>query len=256
MLVGAGGGLPDRALVDLAVAHQHEDLAVAAGHAGGERHAERRSTGRGRARRCRPRRRAPPVSGWPPRNESKWQKRSSSPSVEEALVRQHGIERQAAVPLAQDEAVALGPVRLGRVVAQEVVVEDADDLDQGKRRPDMPAPAVLDGAKDEAPQVPAPIVQRRLLNQVEVGRILQRSLMLHASRLLSDRPSSAIFKLARVPMAWESAFGRRARGRDRRDAGRLGNVGYRSVPGQGRASDIPNWSLPSPLRLADCASLR
>jgi hypothetical protein len=35
--------------------------------------------------------------------------------------------------------------------------------------------------------VPAPIVQRRLLNQVVVGCILQRSLMLHASRLLSDR---------------------------------------------------------------------
>ena len=66
-------------------------------------------------------------------------------------------------------------------MAQEVVVEDADDLDQGKRRPDMPSPAILDGAKDEAPQVPAPIVQRRLLNQVEVGCILQRSLMLHAS---------------------------------------------------------------------------
>src|SRR4029450_6801943 len=72
----------------------------------------------------------------------------------------------------------------------------------------MPSPAILDGAKDEAPQVAAPIVQRRLLNQVEVGRVLQRSLMLHASRLLSDRPRSAIFKLAWVPMPWESAFGR------------------------------------------------
>jgi len=32
--------------------------------------------------------------------------------------------------LAQDEAVTLAPVRLGRVVAQEVVIEDADDFDQ------------------------------------------------------------------------------------------------------------------------------
>ena len=100
--------------------------------------------------------------------------------VEEAAIRQHGVERQATVALAQDEAVALAPVRLGRVMAQKVVVEDPDDLDQGKCRADVPTPAILDGTKDEAPQVPASIVQRRLLNQVEVGRILKRSLMLHA----------------------------------------------------------------------------
>ena len=84
-------------------------------------------------------------------------------------------------------------------MAQEVVVEDADDLDQGERRPDMPSPAILDGTKDEATQVPAPIVQRRLLNQVEVGRVLQRSLMLHPA-VYFPIANAAIFNLARVPM--------------------------------------------------------
>src|SRR5262249_17401775 len=39
MLVGAGRRLPDRALVDLAVPHQHVDLAVAPLHAGRQGHA-------------------------------------------------------------------------------------------------------------------------------------------------------------------------------------------------------------------------
>ena len=127
------------------------------------------------------------VSGWPPRNEVEVAEAVELLEREEAPIGQHGVERQAAMALAQDEAVALAPPRLGRIMAQEVVVEDANDLDQGKRRPDMPSPAILDGTKDEAPQVPATLVQRRLLNQIEVGRVLQRSLMLHASGLLSNR---------------------------------------------------------------------
>ena len=58
-------------------------------------------------------------------------------------------------------------------MAQEVVVEDANDLDQGKRRPDMPAPAILDGTKDEAPQVPATIVQRLELDRIEIRVVVQ-----------------------------------------------------------------------------------
>ena len=50
---------------------------------------------------------------------------SARPSGKIALVGEHGVEREAAVPLAQDAAVARAPLRLLRAVAQHVVVEDA-----------------------------------------------------------------------------------------------------------------------------------
>jgi hypothetical protein len=49
----------------------------------------------------------------------------------------------------------------------------------------MASPALLDGAENEAAEVPTPVVQRGLLDQIEVGRILEHSLMIHAGGLLS-----------------------------------------------------------------------
>jgi hypothetical protein len=59
----------------------------------------------------------------------------------EALVREHRVERQAAVTFAQDAAVALGPARFVAAYAQHVVVEHAQNFDQRERRADVSAPA-------------------------------------------------------------------------------------------------------------------
>ena len=58
---------------------------------------------------------------------------------EEALVREHGVERETAVALAEDAAIAAGPLRFARVEAQHVVVEDAEDVDARERRADVAA---------------------------------------------------------------------------------------------------------------------
>jgi hypothetical protein len=70
---------------------------------------------------------------------------------EETLLGQHDILRDAAVPFRQDAAVALRPVRLGGAVAQDVVIEDAHDLDQRHRRADMPAGAAVERPHHQAP---------------------------------------------------------------------------------------------------------
>ena len=122
---------------------------------------------------------------------------------EEAPIRQDGVERQTAMALAQDEAIALAPVRLGRIVAQEVVIEDANDLDQGKRRPDMPSPAILDGPKNQAPEMPATLVQGFKLDRIEIGLVIQQSPILHANSILSESPPYGYLKLALVCALWE-----------------------------------------------------
>ena len=61
----------------------------------------------------------------------------------EALVGEHHVQRDAAVALAQDHAVAAWPFRLVRPKAQHVVVEHAHDLDERHRGADMPALAAL-----------------------------------------------------------------------------------------------------------------
>src|SRR5882757_58926 len=132
VLVGAGGRFPHRALVDLPVTHQHIDLAVAAGHARRQRHAD--ADGKSMPKRAR--------TGLDARHDSfrmaseeriEMAKAVEFGHVEKPSVRQDGVERQAAVSLAQDEPVALAPAWFGRVVAKEVVVEDADDFDDRKR---------------------------------------------------------------------------------------------------------------------------
>ena len=99
---------------------------------------------------------------------------------EKAPVCQDGIERQAAVALAQDEAVAIGPAGFAGAMPQEIVVEDANDLDQGKSRTDVTPPAILDGPKNKAPKMPAALVQRFKLDQIEVGVVVQQRRILHA----------------------------------------------------------------------------
>src|SRR3546814_17824934 len=53
--------------------------------------------------------------------------------VEEAEIRQHGIQADGGVALAEDEAVAVGPARLGRVETQMRVVQRGEQLGRRER---------------------------------------------------------------------------------------------------------------------------
>ena len=70
-----------------------------------------------------------------------------------ALVRQHNVERETTVALAQNHAIALVPFRFRRAIAQHVVVEHAHDLNKGHRRADMTAPATVKSAHNQSTQV-------------------------------------------------------------------------------------------------------
>src|SRR5581483_46262 len=130
MLAGAERRLPDRALVDLAITHDDEDAAVALLHARGERHpdADRQSVAKRAGR---------GLDAW---NLAALRMAAEDAvdaaegvelfGLDETLVGEQRVEREAAVALAEDAAVALGPVRPRGVVAHHVVVEDAQDLDQ------------------------------------------------------------------------------------------------------------------------------
>ena len=99
---------------------------------------------------------------------------------EEAAIGEDGVERQAAVPLAQDETVSIAPTGFDGPVPQKVVVEDTDDLHQGKSGADMTPPAILDGPKNKAPKMPAALIQRFKLDRIEVGVVVQQRRILHA----------------------------------------------------------------------------
>ena len=107
-------GLPGRAFVALAVAEQAEDAVVACRRAGRERHARRRAAGRGRASRSRPRRPACPCASRGRRAASRPRRTSRAARAGRTRLGEHRVERGAAVALAEDEAVAIGPVRLRR----------------------------------------------------------------------------------------------------------------------------------------------
>lgn len=49
----------------------------------------------------------------------------------------------------------------------------------------MPPTAMLDSAKDQAPQVSTAVVQRGLLDEVKIGRVPERFILLHTKSLLS-----------------------------------------------------------------------
>src|SRR5262249_51719147 len=111
---------------------------------------------------------------------------------EEAAVGEHGIEREAAMALAQDEAIALAPARFGRPIAQEVVVKDSDDFDERQRGPDMSTPALLDGAEDQAPQMAAALVEGFTLHRLQVGVVVRQRRVVHeGGYTLSVCPHSA-----------------------------------------------------------------
>ena len=78
---------------------------------------------------------------------------------EESLVRQNRVERQAAVPLAQQEPVAPWPPRISGIVAQHIVVHHAQDLYQREGGADVTALPRFERADDRAPQRFRSIVQ-------------------------------------------------------------------------------------------------
>ena len=104
--------------------------------------------------------------------------------------------------LAQYEAVALAPVRLDRIVAKKVVVEDANDLNQGKGRPDMPSSAILDGPENQAPEISAALVQGFKLDRIEIGIVIQQSRILHmGGYTISVDPGQHIWPTRRSPLS-------------------------------------------------------
>ena len=113
-----------------------------------------------------------PYSGWPPRMLSVPQKPSSSDSGKESAIGQQRIEREAAVALAQDRAVAVGIARVLRIDPQDVVVEHADDFDQRQRRADMAAPGGAHRAQHQPPQIEAALVELAGEGGFSVGRDL------------------------------------------------------------------------------------
>src|SRR5204863_161032 len=78
---------------------------------------------------------------------------------EKPFVRQNRVERQAAVPFAQQEPVAPWPPRISGVVAQHIVVHDAQDLHQREGGADVTALPRCERADDRAPQRFRSIVQ-------------------------------------------------------------------------------------------------
>ena len=125
---------------------------------------------------------------------------------EEAPIRQDGVERQTAMALAQDEAITPPPQGLSRIVPQKVVIEDANHLDQRKGRTDMASPAIFDGAKNQAPKMPATLIQRLKLDRIQVGVIAQQNPILHAHTILPKSAHMAVLKLALVRQSWESGI--------------------------------------------------
>jgi hypothetical protein len=79
--------------------------------------------------------------------------------IEKPLVGEDCVEREAAVSLAQDEAVSAAPIGLLRTVAQHIVIEDAQNLDRRHRGADMSAIAAHQPAHHQAPQMQRPLVK-------------------------------------------------------------------------------------------------
>ena len=107
---------------------------------------------------------------------------------EEAAIGEDGIERQAAMPLAQDEAIPLGPPGLCGPVPQEVVVKHPDDLDQRERRPDMASAAFLDARKISRRRCRLRSSRVRV-DRLKIGIIVEQRPIFHATAILSEHPA-------------------------------------------------------------------
>ena len=161
VLARAHRGFPYRAFVDLAVAHHHDHAAVALLHANGERHAD--TDRKAVAERAGRGLNAGHFAGFrmAAKDRVAAAERVERVDGKKALVGQHDIERDAAVPLAQDHAVAVMPRRLCGPIAQDVVVEHAHDLDQRHRRADMASLAAFKRAHHQLAQIFRPLIERR-----------------------------------------------------------------------------------------------
>ncbi len=77
-------------------------------------------------------------SGWPLRRESGCEEGVQLGLVEVAGHGQRGVQRRGRVALAEDEAIALGVVRVGGVVAEHAAEEERDqDVDGAENSPPM-----------------------------------------------------------------------------------------------------------------------
>ena len=150
---------PDRAFVDLAVAHDDEHTAVTFLGADRKRHPQshRKPVAQSAGRSLDP----GDLAGlrMPAKNGVAMAESIEGVWAYEALVREHHVERQAPVTFAQDHAVAVRPFRFRRPKAQHIVVQDAQDLDQGHGRTDVASPAPVKCAHHLAAQFFGPLVQ-------------------------------------------------------------------------------------------------
>jgi len=78
---------------------------------------------------------------------------------EVAVQRQGGVERRGCVALAQDEVVAVLPVRVVGTVLHDVEVERGDDIGGRKRPPGVPRSGVVDRLDDVSPDLSGPVLQ-------------------------------------------------------------------------------------------------
>jgi hypothetical protein len=60
----------------------------------------------------------------------------------------------------------------------------------------MASPAILDGAKNQTPEMPAMVIQGLKLDRIQVGVIAQQSPILHANTTLSKSADMAISQIS------------------------------------------------------------
>ena len=87
------------------------------------------------------------MSGWPCRRESIWSKVSSSSTGKVAAQGQDGVERDRGVPLAEDEAVPLRPVRPRRDRSAAPKVERDQEVGGRERTAEVPGSRLVHGSQ-------------------------------------------------------------------------------------------------------------
>ncbi len=153
MFGSAESAFPDRALVQFTVAHDDEDTAAALLHARcqGQADADRQTVAERTGR------------GLDARDMTAF-RMAAKPGAraalllqfidgEEAFIGQQGVLREAAMAFAENAAVALWIARIRRIDSQDVVIKDAQDLDQREGGADMAATAAFERVDHQAAQV-------------------------------------------------------------------------------------------------------